>query len=94
MVLFKNECCDCAVEAYPCIGSSCSNRHVPHVYCDSCGHEVVHEDLWDDGSGVYMCTACLKTHLQDTGVDIYEEDFEYEDYADAISIDSMIREAE
>ena len=32
-----NECCDCATESYPCIGDSCSLRHVTYYKRDRCG---------------------------------------------------------
>ena len=94
MVRFENDCCDCAVPAYPCRGADCPNRHVAHVYCDNCGGEVVDDDLWDDGNGMYICTDCLERKLQDLGIDTEYEDFYYADYADAISVDRMIEEAE
>ena len=40
MVTYENECCDCEVPAYPCLGSSCPNRHVKHYYCDDCRDDV------------------------------------------------------
>lgn len=36
----ENDCCDCAVPAYPCLGDSCPLRHQEHYYCDNCGDEV------------------------------------------------------
>jgi len=91
-VRYENECCDCAVPLYPCRGASCPNRHVPHVFCDNCGDEIVDEDLFDDGNGILMCAVCLERKLLDVGVDIYDEDFNYEDYADVVSIEDYIEQ--
>ena len=52
MVKFENECCDCAVPGYPCIGDNCRLRHVKHIYCNSCGNEV--EETWDG-----LCEECF-----------------------------------
>lgn len=43
MIEYKDECCGCAAPGYPCLGNSCSNRHVPHYYCDICGKEILEE---------------------------------------------------
>lgn len=59
-VIYKDECCGCATESYPCLGSSCKNRNVPHFYCDECGDECEPEELY-----VYseydklLCKYCL-----------------------------------
>ena len=50
MIKFEDECMSCAVPAYPCLGDSCPNRHVPHLYCDECGDDV--EELYDFLSGI------------------------------------------
>ena len=61
MVEYENECCDCAVPGYPCIGDSCPNRHVLHLICDECGSDV--EELFEyDGEEV--CEECLHDHLR------------------------------
>ena len=60
MIKFEDECCGCASESYPCLGSSCKNRNVPHFYCDECGEECNTDDLY-----VYseydklLCKFCL-----------------------------------
>jgi hypothetical protein len=56
VVKYVDECCDCAVPAYPCLGSSCPNRNVKHLYCDGCKNEV--EELYDF-DGVQLCEKCL-----------------------------------
>lgn len=60
MVKYEDECCGCAVPAYPCLGDSCPNRHVPHLYCDKCGNDV--EELYYD-EDKEVCEWCLKDHL-------------------------------
>lgn len=60
MIKYENECCDCAVPSYPCIGELCPNRNVPHIYCDKCGQEI-YEDYYDiDDEDV--CEDCLNEH--------------------------------
>lgn len=53
MVEYKDECCACASPGYPCLGNSCSNRRVPHYYCDVCGAEI-------DGEPSDYCAECAK----------------------------------
>ena len=60
MIRFENECCSCAVPGYPCRGSSCSLRHVPHYYCDDCGEDV--EVLYEFG-GRELCIDCIEERL-------------------------------
>jgi len=59
MIKYKNDCCGCANATYPCLGSSCPKRNVPHYYCDECGDEFDGEELciWDDDS--HLCKECL-----------------------------------
>lgn len=57
MTEYTNDCCDCAVPGYPCLGSSCSLRHSPHYYCDLCGEEV--ESLYEV-DGLELCRACME----------------------------------
>ena len=40
MLVYKNECCNCATPGYPCLGSMCPNRNVPVHVCDECGREI------------------------------------------------------
>lgn len=61
MIEYENECCDCAVPGYPCLGNSCSRRHVPHLICDECGSDV--EELFDY-EGKEVCEKCLHDHLR------------------------------
>lgn len=57
MVKIENRCCDCAAPGYPCLGSSCPNRHVEVYYCDKCGEEL--EDVYEV-EGEQLCEECLK----------------------------------
>lgn len=50
-----NECCDCAVPPYPCLGASCPLRNVEHFYCDKCKSE---RTLYEY-DGAELCEACL-----------------------------------
>ena len=58
-----NECCDCAVPGYPCVGDICPIRHVPHWYCDVCEEEFPPDELYDfDGKD--FCKECLLEQFQ------------------------------
>ena len=61
MIKYENECCDCAVPAYPCIGEGCPNRNVPHYYCDECGEESY--DLYEF-DGQQLCIDCIEKRLK------------------------------
>lgn len=63
MVEYTNECCGCAVPGYPCLGNSCSLRHVPHYYCDICGDEIEGDPHIYDG--VDMCEKCYRKEVED-----------------------------
>ena len=51
MITYENECCGCAVPAYPCMGDACPNRNVPHLYCDRCKEEA--DTLYEYENGAY-----------------------------------------
>ena len=57
-VWYEDECCDCATESYPCLGSSCPNRSVPHYDCDECAEEFEPDELYDY-NGEMLCAECL-----------------------------------
>lgn len=61
MVTYENECCDCAVPGYPCLGDSCPNRHVKHYYCDECGEDV--EKIYRF-EGEELCLDCIEKRLE------------------------------
>lgn len=65
MVKYENECCGCAVPAYPCMGSACPNRRVPYLYCDKCGEEV--DKLYEYDSQ-QLCIDCIETSLKEVEV--------------------------
>lgn len=59
MKRIENDCCDCATPAYPCRGESCPLRHVTHYYCDKCGEEMAHDEIYMV-ENEYLCEYCLK----------------------------------
>ena len=61
MIKYENECCGCATESYPCMGSSCPNRDVPYLCCDRCGDEC--EELYRLGDEE-VCCECLKDNFE------------------------------
>ena len=40
MTITRNECRDCAVPAYPCLGNNCPLRNQKIYICDECKDEV------------------------------------------------------
>lgn len=58
MIKFKDECCGCAAPAYPCLGSDCKNRNVPHFYCDNCEEEFEANELYNNDDED-LCQECL-----------------------------------
>lgn len=61
MIRVENDCCGCAVPAYPCLGDSCPLRHQKHYYCDSCGDEA--EKLYRL-DGMDLCESCVLERLE------------------------------
>lgn len=57
---YEDDCVGCDAAAYPCLGSDCPRRKVPHYYCDECGDECDTDDMY-----VYsdydklLCKSCL-----------------------------------
>lgn len=54
-VRYENDCCGCATDSYPCLGSACPNRNVPYYSCDQCGDEG---DIYEY-EGQHYCADCL-----------------------------------
>lgn len=57
-----DECCDCAVPAYPCLGNSCPRRNVERYFCDNCDAEIDDELYEVDGED--LCIDCLKERFK------------------------------
>ena len=56
----EDECCGCAAPGYPCLGSACPNRNVPHYFCDDCEDEFEPEELYyDDVTDEELCSHCF-----------------------------------
>lgn len=60
MKKYENDCCSCAVPAYPCIGESCPLRRVPHWYCDECEDECQLYVFEEEE----LCIDCIKERLE------------------------------
>ena len=60
MIIFEDECCNCATESYPCMGDSCPNKRVPHYICDKCDEE----DTLYEFEGRQLCSNCLLNELE------------------------------
>lgn len=69
MIRYEDECCGCATENYPCLGSACPNINVPYYICDICEEELDDDDVYIDKYGVmvgingHICRSCLKDHF-------------------------------
>lgn len=60
-IRYENDCCGCAVPAYPCLGDSCPLRHQKHYYCDNCHDEV---DSLYRLDGMELCETCVLERLE------------------------------
>lgn len=58
-IRYENQCCDCAVPGYPCLGNACKRRHVEVHYCDRCGYEIPDGEIYE-ADGEELCEDCLK----------------------------------
>jgi len=63
MIKYENQCCDCAVPVYPCLGTSCHRRHVKIYKCDNCNEEVDAGELYEF-EGEQLCIDCIKERLE------------------------------
>lgn len=61
MIAYEDECCGCATESYPCLGSACQNRNVKHLYCDKCKDDVEKLYRFD---GKELCIDCIEKRLE------------------------------
>ena len=99
---FRNDCCGCSTESYPCIGDACQYRHVPYLICDECGSD--YEDKLYILDGEELCDTCVESHLvpytDDDGetVYLYEGEFmcieEILESLPTVTIDDMMWEGE
>ena len=55
MIKYEDECVGCPPEM-GCMGNSCPNRNVKHLYCDECGKDVEEIYIVD---GDELCKDCL-----------------------------------
>lgn len=97
-VKIVNECCDCAVPGYPCLGSACPRRNVEVYECDECGEELV-EDVYEDEDGKHYCKDCLLKKFKKVFVcekcgEEIEDGEIYEDDGDIICEDCLLRRYE
>ena len=60
MIRLEDECVDCPAEM-GCMGKSCPNRNVQHLYCDSCGEEYKELYVLD---GEELCSDCVLERLE------------------------------
>ena len=58
MIREENDCVGCP-DGVPCIGSNCSMRNVPHMYCDYCGEEIDPDYAIED-NGCDYCYDCAE----------------------------------
>ena len=56
MIKYENECVGCPKEM-GCMGDSCPNRDVQHLYCDRCGADCEELYMFDTEE---LCEDCLK----------------------------------
>lgn len=52
------ECVDCTSIGLPCIGDSCTFKHVTRFYCDRCKEEFEPKELYKY-EGEEVCAECI-----------------------------------
>lgn len=64
-ILYRNNCCNCAVPGYPCTGE---HKKVPYLVCDNedCKKEV--DELYKTEYG-QLCESCLLKRYEKVEVD-------------------------
>ena len=65
MVKYENECV-CCPPGMGCLGDSCPNRNVMHLYCDKCNADC--EELYDY-DGEELCEDCLLDSIKKITLD-------------------------
>ena len=68
----ENDCCSCATDTYPCIGSICPLFNVEHIYCDKCKHELT-GDIFFTHDGQDLCYDCIIDALIEDGIIVKED---------------------
>lgn len=53
-----DECVGCTSMGLPCMGSSCTFKHVTRFYCDKCKEEFEPEKLYQYGAEE-VCEQCI-----------------------------------
>lgn len=76
MLKYENDCVNCAL---PCI--DCGRKHVPHMYCDSCGEEtdVLYHMIDSAYDSQYICKECRDSLFEVITLDNYLDSYYYED---------------
>ena len=59
MIVYEDECIGCP-PGQGCLGNTCPNRNVPHLYCDKCKDEMDTLYHWD---GEQWCMFCIEKSL-------------------------------
>lgn len=62
----EDECCGCATESYPCLGSACPNRNVIYRVCDKCEEDV--DELYETENG-QLCAECVLGMFEKVRID-------------------------
>lgn len=58
MLKYHDECCNCAVPAYPCLDAYCPHKNVPHYHCDLCDIDDSETDIYQYNYKT-LCRECL-----------------------------------
>lgn len=64
MIVYENDCCNCAVGGYPCTGA---HKRVKHLRCDDCEEDLQFAYIGEDG-GEY-CEECILDHLEKVNIE-------------------------
>lgn len=71
MFKVENECVGCP-PCMGCLGATCPNANVIHIYCDHCGQEDDEIYHYEDE---HWCLDCIKDDLVAVEESEYEQDY-------------------
>lgn len=66
MIKYEDSCVDCGL---PCLGESCSHKHVPLMFCDKCKQEVDRLFYSPISIDAQLCEDCVLEELEEVDID-------------------------
>lgn len=66
MIKYEDSCVCCGL---PCLGESCPNKSVLHLYCDKCKQEVARLFYSPISIDAQLCEDCVLEELEEVAID-------------------------